>query len=310
MREERGAETVLRGADALRSLAGIYQQLYLDPAQPESREVYRAIVRRGQDAVSRSLDHFRTDADDILETVATPAGEVTVLTLCVRQDFETFLRIMAERCEMSVIPASQGASMLNGVINWQKIRSHKAEWLREESDRGITDPDWSAEFKRFTADGKNYKDALIVLSTGPYSNLEASELGLDETEWIGRSQLIRKNHELTHFFCRRKYPEQVHAVWDEVVADAAGILAAFGRFDRRMEERFLGIGENGYMGGRLENYLGEGEDPNRLALRIREWLLRIGELYENEQPSDMFDFVTLLEERQQQFMNDGGETGS
>ena len=43
-------------------------------------------------------------------------------------------------------------------------------------------------------------------------------------------------------------------VRDELIADAVGLYAAFGRFDPEKEKLFLGIRDGHYIGGRLENY--------------------------------------------------------
>lgn len=66
------------------------------------------------------------------------------------------------RCEPKPIPATQGASILDGVINWTKIRAHRAAFLLSESLKGNPAPDWGAEFRRFTADKRNYQNSLCA----------------------------------------------------------------------------------------------------------------------------------------------------
>lgn len=245
----------ITGRRVLETLAQTYRQLYLDPAKEGADEAYRQIVKRGGEAPEQTLAHFRASEEATLEVVETPAGKVQVVTFPDRRDFETFIQIMANRCVIREIPKTQGASILDGVINWRRIEAHQKVFLEEAKKKGESEPDWSAEFKRFTSDKENYTDALVVLSVGPYSGLDASAAGYPEEEWIAYSHLIRKYHECTHFICRRLYPEKIDALWDELVADAVGIYAAFGRFDRGLSERFLGIENGRYTGGRLENYL-------------------------------------------------------
>ena len=251
------------------ALAAVYPQLYLTPGE-EGALAYGPIVRRGQDAPSHSLAHFRGSALDSLTWEDTPAGPVQIITLGNRQDFETFLRIMAYRCVPKEIPASQGASILDGVINWTKIRAHQAAYFAGGGDAD----GWAAEFKRFTAEPRNFKDALIVLSVGPYSALPAEKAGMTEAEWLAASHLIRKAHECTHFICRRLFPELIDPVWDELVADAVGLYAAFGRYDRALAGLLLGVTAQGYAGGRLENYAG-GDDLNALARKVYKTLAHL-----------------------------------
>ena len=263
----------LRGRDVLPALAEVYPQLYLTPGE-EGAELYKNVVLSGEDPPARSLNHSLCSEEDSCLSEDTPAGKVAVITLRERADFERFLQIMACRCRPDPLPRTQGAAILDGVINWTKIRSHKEAYIRANGP----DADWSGEFQRFTADRENFKDALIVLSVGPYSATPAESAGFSEEEWLSISHTIRKVHECTHFLCRRLYPDKKDAVWDELVADAAGIYAALGRYDPALAERFLGVTEKGYTAGRLENYVDGPEDRRErldaLAQKVHRTLRR------------------------------------
>ena len=288
-------KTEIRGADVLRTLAEIYPQLYLVPG-PEGAEEYKRIVECGEQPERRSLSHFKCCEEDLLFEESTPAGDITVITLHERADFELFLQTVAHRCAPKDIPVSQGASILDGVINWTKIRAHEKEFYDENGP----DADWDAEFARFTSERKNFKDALVVLSWGPYSAVSAEKAGFPDDEWLKLSNIIRKTHECTHFICRRLHPDKKDTVWDELVADAAGIFAAFGKFDLKLEELFLGTDGEKYCGGRLENYIdgdvNRQEQLESLAGKIHRTLLHFSEIAEKYDPADPYGFALRLEE--------------
>ena len=65
---------------------------------------------------------------------------------------------------------------------------------------------------------------------------------------------------LSHVICRRQFPGDVAPIRDELVADAVGLYAAYRRFDRKLEELFLGIQDGRYSGGRLGNYTDRPEE--------------------------------------------------
>ena len=90
-------EQAWKGPEVIRNLAEIYQQLYLQPGEVGAAE-YQDIVRRGADAKGKSLAHFVTNPGDSCVWEPTPAGEVRVITLRERADFELFLQIMGNRC--------------------------------------------------------------------------------------------------------------------------------------------------------------------------------------------------------------------
>ncbi len=266
----------------LASLAAEYPQLYLNP-NSDAWETYRRVVLRGETPEAGSLAHYVSDPHDAMETVDTPAGPVRVVTLGDRWDFELVLRglMAAKNGPKAPIPASQGAAMLT-VFNWPRIRAHLAAFPEEEQ---------AAEFKRFTSVKVNYTDMLVVLSRGPYSGVSASAMGLTEGEWLARSDTIRRYHELTHVICRRLYPEDVDPVRDELIADAVGLYAAFGRFDPETEKRFLGVKDGRYVGGRLENYTPE---PEKLIDSVSAELDRMKNLIDVRTDMEPFAVIPTL----------------
>ena len=234
------------------------------------------------------------------------------MTLYNLDDFITFLRIMASRCTMADIPDTQGASLLDGISDWTKIRAHKAEYIAGELKKGNPNPDWISEFKRFTSDKRNYLSTLAVLSVGPYSGISTEAINgyfhsrgqrmITEEEWLSLSDTIRRYHECTHFICRKRYPDKKDAVWDELVADAVGISAAFGSYERGLGELFLGIKDGRYTGGRLENYIEADTSDKKeqvledLALKIVPVLINFEELINENEGMNPFDIAVLLEE--------------
>ena len=288
----------------LKELADIYPQLYLDPDKT-GIDVFRNVVLSGGRPESEDLSHFASDPRDTLEHIKTPAGEALVLTLYNRHDFEVFVRCMmaAKEGPDSPVPVTMGASTLVA-FNWPRIYAHKEAFMKEQREAGVLFPDWTEEFKRFREVKENYIDTFIVLSHGPYSNVSAETVSavcgreLSKEEWTEKSDSIRKYHELTHFVCRKLYPDKIDAVWDELAADAAGIYAAFGEYNRQLEELFLGIKDGKYTGGRLENYLKEEEDIDALAARISGVLQEFEKLSDKETGKDIFDYMLMLEDKQ------------
>ena len=267
------------------SLAADYPLLYLNP-DTDSIETYRRVVLSGEDPGTRSLAHYRGDPADREETADTPIGPVRVVTLGNRHDFELAIRgfMAAKEGPLAVVPESQGAAMLS-VFNWPRIHRYVAGFPEEEK---------KAAFRRFTSDKKNYIDMIVVLSRGPYSHIDAAEAGYPADEWLGLSDRIRRFHELTHVICRRLYPGDIDAVRDELIADAVGLVAAFGSFDPDMEKLFLGIRDNRYTGGRLGNYT---DRPEELTTPVCDSLRRIGETAAQREWTGPFDLISPLMEQ-------------
>lgn len=273
----------------LQTLARRYPQLLLPVCHGmRETEEYRNAVLRGI-PVEAELS-FSMNIGDRLETVATPAGEAEVLFLAERDDFEHAIRSLAYRCEPAELPASMGASAISGLINWEKLHSHMEEYLRN----GGTDED--GEFARFTSDKSNYLDSLIVLSSGPYSAVSATDMGMEPEQWNAASVTIRKYHELAHFFSRRLYPENKEAVRDEILADLTGLLAAFGTYDAGAARRFLGIeGESYREGGRLQNYV-ENEDGASAMGKADRIISELTLLINKIEKRDVFEVLGWIEE--------------
>lgn len=273
-------------------LAEEYPQLYLNP-DTDTREAYRRVVLRGEEPETKSLSHYQGDPADREEIADTPAGQVRVVTLGNRQDFELVLRglMAAKDGPLTPIPESQGAAMLT-VFNWPRIHTHLAAFPEKERE---------VELKRFTAVRENYIDTLVVLSRGPYSHVDAVTVGETDAEWLDHSDTIRRFHELSHVICRRLYPGDIAPIRDELVVDAVGLIAAYGQFDLLLEQRFLGVQGGRYVGGRLGNYT---DNPDTLASQASSALERIKAKTDTLSWEEPFDLIPVLME-----VADIGEAG-
>lgn len=276
----------------LEQLAERYPQLYLVPGEG-METAYREVVARGNPPETVSLSLFHGSSGDWLRTEETPVGPVEILFLENREDFENFLRIMCFRCRKEIIPPTTGAMTLDGIINWGKIRRHKEAYLAQGH------MDWGEEWKRFTSAKSNYTDCMIVISDGPYSNVSWEQAGFAPDEWLEISHHIRFYHECTHVVCRKKYPDKKDALWDELVADAMGLRKALGHYDSRLACLFLGIDKDGYLGGRLENYVPEEEkgQMQQISCRMYELAVEIERESAFWPDSDSYDFLMYLQGR-------------
>jgi hypothetical protein len=193
-----------------------------------------------------------------LELHPSVGGRVPIVTVRHRGDFVTLVQALTRRNEPVAVPASQGASMVAGLPNWERIRALRREW--EARPRGAGDAEsWPEELRRIQQRRELYQDRLILLSDGPYSGVPAVELGLDEDRWRRLSLVIRREHECTHYFTRRAYGSMKNHLLDELMADYAGLAAAFGAFRADLLLHLLGLGAAGpgQKGRRFDIYRGD-----------------------------------------------------
>lgn len=182
---------------------------------------------------------FSFNEKDKYESFKTSQGVVELITLYDRKDFVHMAQALGNRCEPVIIPDSTGAMAIFGLNNIEKFKNNE----------------------------ENFKDSIILLSSGYYSNVSEEDikkcnLDLSKDEWIEKSIVIRKYHELTHFVMRKRYPDDIKPIRDELIADCIGIIAAFGELKTNLLKLFLGIENKTYReGGRLQNYEG-GEKEN------------------------------------------------
>lgn len=286
-------------SSVIEEMAQRYMQLYLKPQDGMSNsEIYKNIVLKGKKPGTSELRAFSHSERDRIFHKNTPAGEVEILYLYLREDFEQFIRIMMYRCEPATIPKSMGAAIISGIVNWRKIERHQMQYLL---GGGM---DWDAEFKRFTAEKANYSDTLIVVSQGAYSNLHYEETPYNEQKWMDVSLEIRIYHECAHFICGKLYSELKNVLWNEIIADCFGLLNATGSYNSCLAKAFLGVSEVGYIeGGRLKNYRSDMSSLNLAAKNISHLIDKISELTaeclaESKTP---FEILNILEKNSQFF---------
>ncbi|MGI8604512.1 MAG: DUF7005 family protein [Verrucomicrobiales bacterium] len=170
-------------------------------------------------------------------------GLIPVLQTGSRADFETLVRAIIHHNEPKPVPASMGSVFINGYPNRRRyllVRKALAEGVLPAEKR----------------DPQLWRDKFIIISTGPYSGVDAESLGLTVEKWRDLSVAIRIDHECTHYLARRLFPRLKFGLQDELVADFAGLMSATGLFPAQMFLTFMGL-ENfpDYRtGGRFENY--------------------------------------------------------
>ncbi len=223
-------------------------------------EAYRAATRRG------AFDRERSEVGLVLERLEAleltveqlAGGAVPVLVAPARADFETLVRALTSRNEPVDVPASMGACLIKGLADWERVAAHREAW---RAARGGDDDEsaWQAEMAALAQRKELWQDRLILVSTGPYSAVPAAEADCDELDWGERSVAIRLAHEGFHYLTLRLAGRIRSNLLDELIADFAGLLAAFGRYSGALARRFLGVDRLPELrsGGRIAVYRGD-----------------------------------------------------
>lgn len=266
-----------------------YPQLTLTPAEGMSKdEAYLNIVRRGK--FPEDLPNpYHTSPKDFYKVKRTSAGNMELLYLDNREDFERFVQVLAYRCENHPIPVSMGAVTISNLNNWRKIEEHKKEYMLS----GGTD--WKQEFKNFTSIPQNYKDTLIIAGSGGYSAISAREAGFGEEEWLQLSVTIRLYHEMSHVVLKKMHQGKRNPIIEEVNADAIGIYQAIGTYRPDLAKMFLGIENPKYrLGGRLENYLEKDQTIEEIRPSVEQRIAQIDQYFKGLKPKRKDVFKILL----------------
>ena len=220
---------------------------------------YRAATRRGDCAGLAGLGaSLVLEQPDQLRLgfSGSAAGSLPVLTAGSRADFIALVQAFTGRNEPVRVAPTMGATFVKGLTNWDRVARYRAAWEQKAGTPGNQDA-WHAEMARLSADKALYQDRIMILSRGPYSGISAHAAGLPGEVWLDRSVVIRREHELAHYLIWRLYGIMRSHATDEIVADFAGLAAAFGRYPEDLARRFLGLDRLPQFrkGGRLERYL-------------------------------------------------------
>lgn len=218
-------------------------------------EEYINTVLKGKDTINYYDDGvILNNAKGIkLELYGSLAGKVPVIIIPDDTDFVSLIQAFAYRNNPEPIPESMGASFINGIVNWDKIKTMKNSWISNNPFGN-----WAREFNENLKPYPSlYKDGLVILSTKPYSNITANELNLSEELWRAYSLIIRREHECTHLYTYKRFGVMNNNLHDELIADYMGICKALGSFNKKWLLKFMGL-ENYPLyskGARLENYI-------------------------------------------------------
>ena len=220
-------------------------------------DMYQAARLRGlQPLIINEGISLKSPDSLTLQVVQSVAGSIPVISTSNRTDFTRMVQAFAFKNEPTPIPNSMGACMIAGYNNWNRIHTYKKKWIVDNPNH-CSETAWQTEFNRLVSQKLLYQDRFIILHDGPYSGVSAEEMGLNAEEWRALSLKIRLTHECTHYFTKRVFGVMRRHVFDELLADYAGLVAAMGCFRADWFLLFMGMEDYPVYreGGRLQNYL-------------------------------------------------------
>lgn len=256
--EDYAGEALRRGAATV--LSEVLPQLRFPiEAGISATDAYRGATLRGAEGGHPGGGVRWADPDGIrLFLHPTPAGRLPVVVSRSREDFVALVRALTRKNEPDEIPASMGACIVGGYNNWDRVARLRRAW-EAQNPAAAAAGGWAGTFREAIVPRRElYQDRFVLLSSGPYSAVPASALGMDEDAWRAKSVAIRLDHECAHYFTRRVWGSMRNALHDELIADYHGVRSCEGRFRADWLLRFLGAEDpSGYReGGRLQNYRG------------------------------------------------------
>ncbi len=227
---------------------------------------YQAAVRRGVVPRDASMLELRRPNAIRIHLQSTAAGSIPVLIIPERHDFISLVQAFVHRNEPVPIPPAMGACVVAGYNNWDCVAALRSYAESEAGGASLSEENWQRRWRALIPRKELYQDRFILLSTGPYSAVNATALSLTSAEWLRLSLTIRLEHECAHYFTRRVFGAMRNTLHDELLADYAGIVAACGRYRADWFLYFMGL--DAYpryrKGGRLENY-GDGASSDSAA---------------------------------------------
>lgn len=223
-------------------------------------EAYQRAVKKG--IVSKSFlqgSGVQLKRPDALEVLIhqTPAGKIPIIIAAEKADFVSLLRAIMLKNEPKEVPETQGASMIAGYNNWDRVWQLKTRF-KQACGASFSELLWTQEFKKIIPQKHLYQDKFILLSQSDYSGIPSEQMQCEAAEWQRLSLIIRREHECAHYFTRRALGSMRNNMLDELIADYAGITAALGHFSAEWFLTFVGLEQYPHYrpGGRLQNYRG------------------------------------------------------
>ena len=216
-------------------------------------EEYKNVTLKGE-PYNSSFDLLACPNAVTLDIYESAAGKIPVIFTENRDDFVVLVQALAYKNEPHDIPPSMGACMIKGFNNLDRINRYRTLWEAENPSKS-----WADYFEEFLTHKELYQDRFIIVSNNGYSGVDASAMELSEDKWRELSFIIRREHECTHYLTQRVFGSARNNMFDELIADYAGIVKAIGRFNAKWFLRFIGL-ENFpgfWQGGRMENYKGK-----------------------------------------------------
>ncbi|HBZ97231.1 MAG TPA: hypothetical protein DEO57_05240 [Phycisphaerales bacterium] len=211
----------------------------------KSDAYHRAIL--GGDMQARPSGAHLPDGSIAFTVTPHWAGRLPVLTMHDRGLFELLFRVLGFKGEPIDIAPSVHALLVAGLPNPGRLVATRQAW---EQGALADDPlvagcsTWSEAIGALDrGDRTRFRDRILLVHEGPYASLAAEDVAVDltEAEWARQSEVIRLEHEFSHYATRRLFNGMRLNLHDELIADCMGFTKALGAFDAGLFLRGLGV---------------------------------------------------------------------
>ena len=217
------------------SLLTALPQLRIKPHHGASQsEPYKHLVLNGENDIQIEQDELLQLIDPqgfSVRLANHPCGPMPVIEILEEEDFLNVVRCLAYRCELIQIQQSVHAQAVSGLIHWGLIRNLN---IQERAQ-------------------------LIILHRSNYSSLPASAIPGKPTKekWLEMSQIWRLEHELTHIATKRLVGEMRLNLFDELLADALGMINSLQLYSADLFRLGLGLNVDATttLNGRVHTYI-------------------------------------------------------
>ena len=250
-----------------------------------STELYRDVVSRGK-IYSNSDNLFITSDKDFMMHLDTRSEQIELIYMHNRADYERFIQVMAYRCEPVQIPDKSNVFVLNEVVNWEKIREHKKNYIR------LGGNEWEKELDSFMGNRKNYTETVIICGPKPGETPEQSS---ESIESFQNNAKIRLFQQLSSYISSKNNLKSSDKLTNRLVNDCAALILTTGQYDKDIAMSMVNI-KNGecFDIAKLQKYITEGETIEGLICKTVNLTSQLKDIF-GSYSGDLDDPESLME---------------
>jgi len=173
-----------------------------------------------------------------LAVVPTDAGNLPIIYIPERKDFETIYRALKKGNTNAPVHEKLTSAIIYDMRNSDRINAHRERFMKKKNLMNLK-TSWQDEYSKLLLKKELYLDTFVIICGGFAANIKPEDAGYPEDEWKAVSIVINREKEALKYYMKRIFQVEKTHPYLELIAYYHALKTTLKKFNADMLEKLM-----------------------------------------------------------------------